>query len=125
MALQFEAVIDRLITLGYPVAQTEFTDTNQQPAPPPPFIVWLKAENIRGADAYKGAPSVLVCETNASIELYTDIAAEAEAERVQIERRIESEVLSGVDFEKFQAPIHKENLYQTAYEFKITQKRRM
>lgn len=106
-------VLRRLATLGLPVAFREFKDTKKNPAPEPPFAVYLAQERQRGSDDKNR-----LREVSASIELYTDRAPDA-----ALEKRIEEEVLFDVEFDKYQAEIKTENVVQTAYDFEILQKK--
>ncbi len=108
-----ETVLERLEELKLPVAFREFKDTKRNPAPEPPFIVYLIEERQRGSDDRNR-----LREISASMELYTDRTPDAE-----IETRIENEVLFDVEFSKYQAEIREENTVQTAYDFQILQRK--
>lgn len=116
-------ILARLQTLGLPCAYREFRDTKKNPAPYPPFIVWLKSQQGRGADSKNN-----LLEVSMSIELYTVLnsdtltAEEANQKREQLEAQIENVVLPDVEYQKFIAPIPSEEMIQTAYEFKFLQK---
>jgi hypothetical protein len=114
--MKFEEIISRLEALDLPTAQNQFADTKASPAPKAPYIVWIRTDAMRGPDC---TPNMLV-ETNGAIELYTDQKFPAP----EIERLIEKYVLPDWPYKKFQAPVPKENLFQTAYEFTILEKRR-
>lgn len=110
--LTFETILKRAEAVGIPIAFVEFRDTKQNPAPEPPFLIYLYTEKQRGSDDRNR-----IREISASLELYTDRTQDPE-----LEAKIEKEVLSDVDFEKFPLPIHEENMFQTAYDFTIIQK---
>lgn len=107
-----ETIIERAAGIGLPVAFVEFKDTKQNPAPEPPFLIYLYTEKQRGSDDRNR-----IREISASLELYTDRVQDPE-----LEARIENEVLFDVDFTKFPLPIHEENMFQSAYDFTIIQK---
>ena len=58
-------------------------------------------------------------EIDASLELYTDRKADP-----KLEARIEEEVLFDVEFLKQGVLIQSENMFQTAYDFSVVQKKR-
>ena len=116
MNTTMDNIINRLNLLGIPVAQTQFIDTKKDPAPSPPFIIWITNENARGAD-YKNN----IVEAESAIELYTDIFDKDR--RGIYEAKIESSVLHDIEFRKYPAPVPSENMFQTAYEFTIIEKR--
>ena len=109
---KYEEIIERAGNIGLPVAEYEFRDTKQSPAPDPPFLIYFSSEDQDGADGRNTIRKIA-----ASIELYTDRKPDHD-----LENRIESEVLFDVPFHKTTAPIQSENMYQTAYDFNITQK---
>lgn len=116
-------ILERLQTLDLPFAYREFRDTKKNPAPDPPFIVWLKSEQGRGADSKNN-----LLEVSMSIELYTVLdddaltAVENNQRREQLEMQLESVVLPDVEYQYFIAPIPSEQMMQTAYEIKFLQK---
>lgn len=112
--MTFEILLERAEALGLPLAHNEFVATKKNPAPDPPFLIWLRADTARGADNVSN-----ILETNGCFELYTEGADAA------LEARLEKEVLQDVEYRRFQAAIPSENLTQTAYEFTILQKRRI
>lgn len=112
--ITFETLLARAEALGLPLARNEFVATKKNPAPEPPFIIWLRADTARGADNVSN-----ILETNGAFELYTEGVDTA------LEARLENEVLQDVEYRRFQAPIPSENLTQTAYEVTILQKRRI
>ena len=114
----FERIVSLLGELPCPVARVEF---DEDAPPAPPFVVWFESSHTRRPEMSNGQRAVR--EVNASIELYTDIAETAAPERERIEKLIEHNVLSGVDFDKYQTQIYMENMVQTAYEFTIVEKR--
>lgn len=109
----FEEIIERASAFGLPIAKNEFRKTAKNPIPDPPYLVYLVSENQRGDDTKNR-----IREIDGSIELYTDRVPDAE-----LEAKIEENVLFDVGFEKYQAAIASENMVQTAYEFKIIQKK--
>lgn len=108
-----EEIIVRAKDLGLPVAEFEFRNTKQHPAPDPPFIVYLKTEKQRGSDEKNR-----IREIAGSIELYTDRIPDK-----KLEERIEKEVLFDVEFEKNIVLIRDENMAQAAYDFVVIQKK--
>lgn len=111
--MRFDTILERLDAFGLPYAHLQFEDSETNPAPKPPVIVYLATVTPRGPDC---GPAMLE-QVEAAIELYTDYPDSG------LESRLEVEILEGVDFRKFQAVIDSENLVQTAYEFTILQKR--
>ena len=112
MGVKYEDIIKRLEALGYPIAEYEFRATKKNPAPAPPFIIYFRVVSSDGPDGMNRLERSAV-----SVELYTDRAPDH-----GIERRIETEVLNDVVYNKFQAEIESENMYQTAYEFNVVEK---
>ena len=110
--VKYEQIIERAKAFGLPVAEYEFRDTKKNPVPDPPFLIYFSSEDQTGTDA----ENVKVRRINGSIELYTDRKPDHD-----LERRIERDILFDVDFHKTTAPIQSVNLYQTAYDFVITQ----
>ena len=109
----FEEIIKRATGIGLPIAKNEFRKTAKKPVPDPPYLVYLISENQRGDDTGNR-----IREIDGSIELYTDRVPDE-----SLEEQIEEKVLFDVEFEKYQATITSENMVQTAYEFKVTQKK--
>lgn len=109
----FETIIKRAEGLGLPIAQNQFTPTNKNPVPDPPFLIWLYSEKQRGDDTRNR-----IREIEGSLELYTERKADP-----AMEKRIEEEVLFDVEFRKYQAQVPQEDTVQTAYDFTITQKK--
>lgn len=109
----WEDVIARATAVGIPITENEFRVTKQNPAPDPPFLVYLHSENQRGTDEKNR-----IREVNGSIELYTDRKPDPE-----YEKKIEDDVLSDIEFTKEQVLIQSENMVQTSYDFTITQKK--
>lgn len=110
---KYEQIVERAQAFGLPVAEYEFRDTKKNPAPEPPFLIYFCSEDQETTDA----PGVKIRRINGSIELYTDRTPDH-----VLERRIERDILFDVDFHKTTAPIQSENMYQTAYDFTVTQK---
>lgn len=110
---KYEQVIERAQKFGLPVAEYEFRDTKKSPAPKPPFLIYFCSEDQNTTDA----ENVKIRQINGSIELYTDRTPDHD-----LERRIERDILFDIDFHKTTAPIQSENMYQTAYDFTVTQK---
>lgn len=109
----FEDVLKRAEGLGLPFAHNQFIQTNKNPVPDPPFLVWLSSEQQRGDDTKNR-----IRQIEGSLELYTE-----KREDPDLEKRIEEEVLFDVEFRKYQAQIPGEDTLQTAYDFTITQKK--
>lgn len=108
-----ETILSRAKALNIPITEYEFTPTKQNPAPDPPFIVYMIPEKQSGSDEKNR-----IRDISASIELYTDRKPDP-----KLESRIENEVLFDQEFSKNVAPIPNENMYQTAYDFEIIQKK--
>lgn len=109
----FEEIIERAVSIGIPITEYEFTPTKQNPAPNPPFIVYLKPEKQTGSDEKNR-----IRDISASIELYTERKPDP-----MLEKKIENEILFDVEFTKNVAPIPNENMYQAAYDFEVIQKK--
>nr|DAD83845.1 MAG TPA: hypothetical protein [Myoviridae sp. ctJfU3] len=109
----FEEIIKRAEGLDLPIARNQFTATNKKPVPDPPFLVYISTEKQRGDDTKNR-----IREIEGSLELYTERKPD-----VELESRIEEEVLFDVEFLKYQMQIPKEDMTQTAYDFTITQKK--
>jgi len=108
--MRYEEIVDRLNSLGLPVAKNAFRKTSKTPLPDLPYIVYLIPQQIgRGADAINN-----IKEMQISIELYTDKISDDE-----LERQIEEAVLYDVEYIKYQTTIESEEMIQTAYEFTI------
>lgn len=114
MNATFEQIIARAEALGIPITEYEFKETKKNPAPAPPFIVYLKTERQTGPDGQNK-----IRQIDASIELYTDRKADP-----NLEARIEDEVLFDVEFVKQGVLIQSENMFQAAYDFSVVQKKR-
>lgn len=104
-----EQLIKRAKTVGLPVAEMAFEETEENPVPEPPYLVYLNTRQYRrGADMVNN-----IKETDFSLELYTDKYA---ADRKGLEEKIEERVFFDVETEKYTAPIESENMVQTAWE---------
>lgn len=112
MGVKYEQIIERAKAIGLPIAEYEFRDTKQNPAPDPPFMIYFSSEDQDGPDGINKIRRIA-----ASIELYTERKPDHDTEK-----RIESEVLFDVPFHKSTAPIQSENMFQTAYDFNVVQK---
>lgn len=110
--VKYERIIERAKALGLPIAEYEFRDTKKNPVPSPPFVIYFCSEDQTGTDEGNR-----IRQINGSIELYTDRKPDH-----SLEQRIEREVLFDIDFHRTTAPIQSENMYQTAYDFTVTQK---
>ena len=66
--MTIEELSGALASLGMPVAYGEFLDTEENPAPDPPFITYQFAEN----DDIKADNHNYLAVSNIDIELYTD-----------------------------------------------------
>ena len=113
MNVKYEQIIERAGKIGLPIAEYEFRDTKQNPAPDPPFLIYFSSEDQDGPDEMNAIRRIA-----ASIELYTDRKPDH-----ALEKRIEEEVLFDIAFHKATAPIQSENMYQTAYDFNVVQKK--
>ena len=111
--MKVEDVISRLESLGLPYAENEFRKTKEKPLPKPPYVIWYEDK----AEAYGGDSITLLKKRDIVIELYTD-----KKEDKALERLIEHNIFHDVGYEKFQALLQSEDLVQTAYTFKVTEK---
>jgi len=114
MNATFEQIIARAEALGIPITEYEFKATKQNPAPAPPFIVYMKTERQTGPDGFNR-----IRQIDASLELYTDRKSDP-----ALEKRIEDEVLFDVEFVKQGVLIQSENMFQAAFDFSVVQKKR-
>lgn len=104
-------LIERCKNLGLPIAKNAFAGTLDDPIPQLPYMIYLLShERSCGADTVNNLKTV-----DFDLELYT---AEDDQETAAIAKRIETEVLQDVDYEKYVAYIESEECYQTAYEVK-------
>lgn len=110
---RYEQIVERAGQIGLPIAEYEFRDTKQNPAPDPPFLIYFSSEDQDGPDDFNAIRRIA-----ASIELYTERKPDH-----SLEKRIENEVLFDVPFHKTTAPIQSENMFQTAYDFSVVQKK--
>lgn len=110
MGITAAVLTERAKRIGLPIAKDAFEGTLESPVPPLPYLVYMipHAES-RGADMVNN----LIAE-DWILELYTA----ADDEYTEIIEQIESEVLAGVEYKKFETPIKEEECYQTAYEVK-------
>lgn len=95
---------------GYPVAFHHFTETENEPLPKPPFIVYLSAYSAN----YMADNKVHIPIDNVQIELYTskkDLEAEAKLEAVLNE--------SEMPYQSLETYIETEELYQKIYEVRL------
>lgn len=111
--MTFDMLLVRVAALKIPAALNEFKATKKNPAPEPPFIVWLREEHGRGADHLNN-----ILEIDGSIELYTEDID------LPLEKKIENDVLFDIEYEKEQAYIQSENMWQTSFDFTIVEKKR-
>lgn len=109
---RFEEIIKRAEGIGLPIAHNEFTDTKKNPAPEPPFIVWLSDERTSGPDN-----EIRIRTVDGALELYTDRRDDPE-----LEKKIEEKVFFDTEYEKQQALIKSENMVQTVYLFLVVEK---
>lgn len=109
---RFDEIIKRAEGLGLPIARNEFTDTKKNPAPDPPFIVWLSDERTSGPDN-----TIRIRTVDGALELYTD-----RRDNPDLEKRIEEKVFFDTEYEKQQGLIKSENMVQTAYMFTVVEK---
>ena len=106
--------LDELKTIleatGYPVAYSHFTETENEPLPTPPFIIYLAAYSSN----YMADNKVHIPIENVQIELYTDqkdLEAEAKVEAVLNEAEI--------PFQTTELYIQSEEIYQKIYEMRL------
>lgn len=111
MGVTAAVLTERAKKIGLPIAKDAFEGTLENPVPQLPYLVYMvpHAEN-RGADMVNN----LIAE-DWVLELYTVADDDTAAEII---KRIENEVLAGVEYKKFGTPIKEEECYQTAYEVK-------
>lgn len=103
-----------LVRTGYPVAYYQFETNKNNPPPKPPYIVyWTPNSTSYGADESKA----LIRNTTVHVELYTvkkDLDAEAKLEDIFGSANIQ--------YDKDEAFIDSEKLYQIVYSFELIQK---
>ena len=106
--------LDELKTIleatGFPVAYSHFIETENEPIPRPPFIVYLVAFSSN----FMADNKVHIPIENVQIELYTakkDLDAEAKVDAVLNEHEI--------PFQTTEAFIESENLHQKIYEMRL------
>lgn len=104
-----EELVERAESVGLPLANTAFEETEETPVPKPPYLIYLVThQKIRGADMKNN-----IKETDFSLELYTDKFA---SDREKLEEKIEKKVFFDVETEKYVAAIESENMMQSAWE---------
>jgi hypothetical protein len=99
-----------LMATGYPVAYLRFYETENQPLPQPPFIVYLSAYSSNFM-----ADNVVHKEIdNVQIELYTD-------KKDQVAENKVATVLNEneIPYQTTETFIESENLYQKIYEVRL------
>lgn len=106
--------LDELKTIleatGFPVAYSHFTETDNEPLPQPPFIVYLAVYSSN----FMADNKVHIPIENVQIELYTDkkdLDAEAKVEAVLNENEI--------PFQTSEIFIDGEQIYQKIYEMRL------
>ena len=106
--------LDELKTIleatGFPVAYSHFTETDNEPLPQPPFIVYLATYSSN----FMADNKVHIPIENVQIELYTDkkdLDAEAKVEAVLNENEI--------PFQTSEIFIDGEQVYQKIYEMRL------
>jgi hypothetical protein len=106
--------LDELKTIleatGFPVAYSHFTETDHDPLPQPPFIVYLAAFSSH----FMADNKVHIPIENVQIELYTnkkDLDAEAKVEAVLNDHEI--------PYQTTEIYISDEDLYQKIYEMRL------
>jgi hypothetical protein len=106
--------LDELKTIleatGFPVAYSHFTETENDPLPQPPFIVYLAAYSSN----FMADNKVHIPIENVQIELYTrkkDLEAEAKLEAVLDDQEI--------PYQTSEIYIQDEDLYQKLYEMRL------
>lgn len=113
--MKFNTIVDRLKSLGLPVAKDSFEETKETPLPDLPYAIYsILQKDRKGSD--DGAVSVDIIQI--SIELYADKADDISL----IERDIESKVLHDIEFSKISGVIENEEITQTVYEFTVYEK---
>lgn len=113
--MKFNTIVDRLKSLGLPVAKDSFEETKETPLPDLPYAIYsILQKDRKGSD--DGAVSVDTIQ--ASIELYADKADDISL----IESNIEDKVLNDIEFSKISGAIENEEIIQTVYEFTIYEK---
>lgn len=99
---------------GYPVAYHHFESSPTNPAPTPPYIIYLTPYSTNFGPDNKKA---MIVNKRLQVELYTsikDIAAENKLESVLSNANIQ--------YDKTEGYIESEKLYQIIYEFNLIEK---
>ena len=113
--MKFNTIVDRLKSLGLPVAKDSFEETKETPLPDLPYAIYsILQKDRKGSD--DSAVSVDIIQV--SIELYADKADDISL----IESNIEDKVLKDIEFSKISGTIENEEIIQTVYEFTIYEK---
>lgn len=109
MSVTAAVLTERAEQIGLPIAKNAFTGTLENPVPDLPYMVYLLPHiSGRGADTKNNLVAV-----DWNLELYT---AEDNGAAENIRKKIETEVLHDVQYEKYIAYIDDEECFQTAYE---------
>jgi hypothetical protein len=95
---------------GFPVAYSHFVESENDPAPDPPFITYLVAYNSN----FSADNKVYKTIRNIQIELYTD-KKDLEAENILEEVLNENEI----PFSSTETYIESEQLFQKIYEVRL------
>lgn len=104
-----EKLIERAKSVGLPIANMAFEETEETPVPELPYLVYLVPhQKNRGADAVNN-----IKETDFSLELYTD---KFTTDREDLEDTVENKVFFDLETNKYVATIDSENMVQSAWE---------
>ena len=108
--MTIEELSGALASLGMPVAYGEFLDTEENPAPDPPFITYQFADN----NDFKADNQNYAAINNIDIELYTDkkdLTKEARVENKLNELRL--------PYRKSEVWIEAERMRQVLYQIQL------
>lgn len=109
MSITAAALTERAKKVGLPITKNAFTGTLENPVPDLPYMIYLISHiSEHGADTKNNLVAV-----DWNLELYT---VEDNETAEEIRKKIETEVLHDVRYEKYIAYIDNEECFQTAYE---------
>lgn len=103
-------LVNLLRSTGFPVAYSHFENTEENPAPNPPFICYV----IPDTENFKADNQVYHKISDVDIELYTDykdFEAEKKIENVLDENKI--------PYDSYELYIESEKLFQKTYEVRL------
>lgn len=103
-------LVNLLKSIGYPVAYSHFENSEENPAPDPPFICYV----LPDTDNFMADNTVYHDITDVDIELYTDVREFA------IEKQIDDLLKENkIPFNKTAIYIDSEKMHQTIYEVRL------